>query len=229
MITVFTSVTNGKDALIADQILGDAQFVAFTDISYTPPWEIRKPYDKFKDDRRNSRIQKILPHQFFDTDYSIYLDGNIRLCVPPEELIAQHLKSHDLAVWKHPKRDCLYDEAIVCAKRGLDDVETVIEQAVKYEKDGYAKHKGLVECGVIIRRHTEKVEQFNNAWWSEYCRHSCRDQISFMYAVDKVGLRINIIDDPYLISEDGDKVMRRSFQTEIYPHKKLNPNNLATI
>jgi hypothetical protein len=221
-ITVYTSITDEKDTLLDNQLLGEAQYVAFTDLAYVQPWQIKKPYDRFVDPRRNSRIQKILAHQFIETEYSIYIDGNIRLLVPPEELIAEHLKDTDLAVWRHPKRDCVFDEAIVCAKRKLDDPETIIEQAVAYEKDSYAKHKGLAECNVILRRHTKKVEEFNNAWWSEYCRHSRRDQISFMYAVDKVGLRIKLIDDPFLMVQGKDMAVRTSGALEIYPHKKLN-------
>lgn len=226
MITIFTSITDGKDSPVADQILGEAQFIAFTNLTYAPPWHIKKPYDRFKDPRRNSRIQKILAHQYIDTEYSIYIDGNIRLLVPPEQLIEEHLKDVDIAVFKHTKRDCLYNEAIVCAKRKLDDPETIIEQAVAYEKAGFAKHKGLCECGVIIRRHTAKVEEFNNAWWSEYCRHSCRDQISFMYAIDKVGIRLKSIDEPWFIVENGAKAIRSSGSVEVLPHKKINFNNL---
>src|SRR5690606_11150176 len=102
---------------------------------------------------------------------------------------------HDIAVFKHPQRDCLYDEATVCALRRLDDPETIIEQVKTYEDRGFSKHKGLCECGIILRRHTPRVERFNEVWWSEYSRHSRRDQISFMYAADKVGLRVNQIED----------------------------------
>lgn len=209
-ITVYTSVTDEKDTSLEH----DYPIVIFSG---------KTAYDRFKDPRRNSRIQKILAHQYVGTYYSIYIDGNIKLLKSPKELIEEHLKDHDLAVWKHPKRDCLYDEAIVCAKRGLDDPETIIEQAKMYEDSGFAKHKGLNECGVILRRHTRKVEEFNNAWWSEYCRHSCRDQISFMYAADKVGLRFKSIDDPWLQVRDEDKAVRTSNSFEIVPHKKLNP------
>lgn len=225
-ITVYTSITDGKDAPISDQILGEAEFLAFTDLAYAPPWHIKKPYTRFKDERRNSRIQKILAHQYISSEYSIYIDGNIRLLVPPEQLIQEHLHDVDLAVFRHTKRDCLYDEAVVCAKRGLDDPETIIEQASTYEKDGFAKHKGLNECGVILRRHTRKVEEFNNAWWSEYCRHSCRDQISFMYAIDKVGLRFKSIDEPWFLVETGDKAIRSGGGIEITAHQKLNYSNL---
>jgi len=222
-ITVVSSITGEKDESVENQTRGSAKWVMFAASPWVSnTWSIKKAYDRFRDSRRNSRIHKILIHQYADTKYSIWIDGNISLLVPPEELIEKYLANHDLAIFKHPNRDCIYDEAIVCAKRGLDNPETIIEQAKKYEDSFYAKHKGLCECGVIIRRHTKKVEEFNNAWWSEYCRHSVRDQISFMYAVDKVGLRINQIDEQFVIYKEdtGERYIRGGI-VEIFPHKKF--------
>lgn len=225
-ITVVTCVTDAKDNVLKGHNKGKANWVAFTDGSIEmPEWEVRKAYDRFKDPMRNSRIHKILIHQFIDTEYSIWLDGNIRLCIPPEEVVASYLKDHDWAMWKHPNRDCIYDEAIACAKRKLDDPEVIIEQAVTYEKAGFPKKKGLCEGCFIVRRRTPKVEQLNNAWWSEYCRHSRRDQISFMYAADKVGLRINAVRDPFIVINEI-LAKRESGIAEIHPHKKLNLGNL---
>lgn len=220
-ITVLTSITGGKDHLIEGQTKGNALFIAHTDAQTTSTdWTIKPAFNRFLSPRRNSRVPKMLAHQFASTEYSIWIDGNARLLVSPETLIEKYLANHDLAVFKHPIRDCLYDEATVCAVRKLDDPETIIEQAKTYEDAGYAKHKGLCECGVIIRRHTPKVEQFNNAWWSEFCRHSVRDQISFMYAVDKVGLRINQINIPW--TEEGNRAYKADL-IELVPHLTPQP------
>lgn len=202
-ITVYTAVTNNKDSL--DRPKG----VKLFEDSYTC----------FKDDRRNSRIQKILPHLYMNSEYSIYIDGNIRLLKTPEELIEKHLKDYDIAVYKHPTRDCLYDEAIKCAVLKLDDPEVIIEQAKAYEDSGYGKHKGLAECGVIFRRHTDKVREFNESWWAQYCRYSKRDQISFMYSADLVGLPVNIINDLF-IETSKVHAIKQSGDAEIFIHNK---------
>ncbi len=222
-ITVLTSICGGKDALLDKQKKGKTTFVAYLDKPYSSStWEIRKAPDLFREPRRNSRIPKLLSHQFSNTEYSIWVDGSISLLKPPEELIKRYLKDHDMAVFKHPMRDCIYGEAMKCAVAGLDDPEVIIEQVSTYERKGYAKNKGLCECGVILRRHTSKVKEFNNAWWSEYCRHSNRDQISFMYAVDSVGIRVNMIDEPWRLSKDGLKALRSDF-IEMVPHIIANP------
>lgn len=222
-ISVLTSITGGKDYLVGEQVKGKAEWVAFLDTPFSSAtWSIRKGYSGFREARRNSRVPKILPHQFVSTEYSIWIDGNISLLKPPEELVQRYLANHDIALFKHPLRDCIYGEAMKCATSNLDDPEKIIQQVSTYEHNGYVKSKGLCECGVILRRHTKKVIEFNNFWWSEYCRHSNRDQISFMYAVDSVGVRVNMIDAPWELSSDGLSALRSDF-IKMIPHTILNP------
>lgn len=208
MIQVYTVLNGDRDEPLLKQVPKGVDFKMFRD-----------SYSRFKDDRRNSRIQKILAHQYIDAEYSIYIDANVRLLVDPQILVDKYLQDCDLAVMKHPTRDCLYDESIICAKRGLDDVETIIEQAKMYEDSGFAKHKGLGECNIILRRHTPKVEEFNNAWWSEYCRHSRRDQISFPYAADKVGIQFKLIPD-FFVETSKTTAIKQSEDFEIIAHTK---------
>lgn len=220
MITVVTALSGGKDRLRDDQIKGDAKWVAYTDGATSNLWEVRPVYDRFTSDRRNSRIHKILIHEYVNTRYSIWIDANIALLITPEEIVDRYLKDHDIAIYKHPARDCLYEEAVICATRHLDNPETIIQQVKTYEDAGYGKHKGLVECSFIARRHTDKVREFNEAWWAEYCRHSVRDQISCMYAVDNVGINMNMIDAPWI---GNDIEATRDGVLHIVPHLTAQP------
>jgi hypothetical protein len=193
-ISVLTSITAGKDHLRDDQFTGDALFIAYVSTDHrSKVWEQRPAYNGFRSARRNSRVPKILSHQFCDSEYSIWLDGNIALRVDPVRLVETWLGDYDFAVFKHPERNCIYEEAINCIGYGGDDFEVIDRQVRKYANDGYAKDLGLAEANVIIRRHSNHVIEFNNAWWAEYCVHCVRDQISFMYAARKTGLRINWI------------------------------------
>jgi len=196
-ITVVTSLLAGKDPLIEEQCTEGAKFVAYTDFEKAESnWEVKPAYAHFKSPRRNSRHPKIQIHQYVDTKYSLWMDANVQLLVPAQTVIDEWLKDADIALCKHNNRDCIYDEARICAEAGLDDPRVIVEQMLKYEKEGYGTHRGMGECTVIARRHTEKVEQFNNYWWSEHCRNSVRDQISFMYAADKAGLKVKLIPPP---------------------------------
>ncbi len=220
-ITVLTSITGNKDSLVEEQPKGD--YLAYlSNLKLSETWQTKLAPAIYKDDRRNSRLPKMLPHLYCDSEYSIWIDGNETLLKPPTEIIDLLLRDHDIALFKHPVRDCIYDEALRCAKAKLDDPEVIIEQVTRYEKEGYAKHKGLFECGFIVRRHTKKVVEFNNMWHAEYSRGSCRDQISFAYVADKVGLRINAIDAPWYLDESNINVQRGGL-IKMVPHLLLNP------
>jgi hypothetical protein len=158
-------------------------------------WTLKAVPDLFISPRRNSRMPKILAHQYADADYSLWIDGNITLKVPMQHLIDEWMlpDDWDMAIFKHHARDCIYDEAMICATNHLDDPEKIINQVRGYEIKEFAKHKGMAECGVILRKHSPKMEAFNNAWWSEYGRHAHRDQLSFPIAVEKTGLRVHYI------------------------------------
>lgn len=210
-IAVVTSICGGKDHLLEDQAFGSAKWIAFVDRPMpSAAWEIRPAYDRFKSPRRNSRIVKMLIHQFVDAEYSIWIDGNQRLHRPPEELIERFLAQHDLAAFKHPLRDCLYGEAEDCAAKRLDDPRIIDEQAGVYRERGFRRHAGLCECCVLIRRHVPPVARFNEAWWSEFCRHSARDQIAFPVAVDSSGVRLNCIEENRYEWVDG-RLLRGGF------------------
>lgn len=216
MITVFTSITGDKDYLVNEQNTEGAEFKAYIDtIHISNTWKMYPVFNKFYSDRRNSRVVKIIPHKYFKTEYSIWMDGNLSLIKPAQELIDRYLDGYDIAVFRHPVRNCIYQEAIECAKRNLDNPEAIIEQVKSYEDEGFPKDYGLGENMMIIRRHTKKVEEFNNAWFTEYCRFSTRDQLSFMYCADKVGLPVNLINEQFI--EKKGKWTRGGI-VEIVPH-----------
>lgn len=188
MIILYTVVTNSKDK----EVEQDYPIIRFIDT-----------YDKFKDSRRNSRIQKIMPHKFMEADYFIYIDGNMKLLISPEEIIKRYMDGYDMALFAHGARDCIYDEALEVAKLKLDDPEIIIEQAKYYEDHEYAKHKGLLQGGFIVRRNNPRTQIFNEAWWADYCRFSRRDQLSLMPAIDVSGLVVNTIHEHWVDHYDG--------------------------
>lgn len=206
-ICVVTSCTGDRDKLIEEQALDGARFVAYVDkISPNSIWEQRPAHANFVSARRNSRIHKILIHQYVNAEYSLWIDGNIRLMVPAERLVKEWLNGYDIAIFKHRMRDCIYDEADLCARLNLDNPDLIHEQVRAYLKDNHPRKYGLAEACVILRRHSPSVESFNNAWWSEYSRYSVRDQISLMVAARKSSVALNLItptrfDHPYIRSE----------------------------
>jgi len=187
-IKLYTSII-GKYDKLNKQRHENANLVAFTD-QKSDHWTVRPHYDRFTDNTRNSRIQKIMPHLFFTSEYSIYIDGNIELLVEPQKLVDEWLKDKDIAVFNHAGRKNVFEEADACVHYEKEDPQIIAEQAKAYARIGIKE--GLCECGVIVRRHTKRIEELNEKWWAHYCRYSKRDQISFpmVFPMEEV----NVID-----------------------------------
>ena len=177
-INIYTSITGDKDSSRIDDVklfTGEGKFIE-------PVME--------------AKVYKVLAHQFIEADYSIWVDGNISLLISPEQLVKEYMKDeYEIAVFKHPKRNCLYDEAERLKEIFPSLIQTIDSQMYHYYRQEFPKQNGLKECSVIIRKHNKEIEKFNNAWWSEICRWTYRDQLSFTYILSKFpDLKINIIE-----------------------------------
>lgn len=198
-IAVYTAITAGKDALKDPPIHEGVDQIFFTDrpqdhAGSAPAWDVRPACNLFADPRRNSRAHKLLAHQYLpEYDYSLWIDGSIRLLASARELVDAHLRDADVAMFRHPARSCLYVEAAGCANAGSDHRHIFEAQVAAYRRAGYPPDNGLNECTVILRRHNNATAAFNEAWWAEYCRHSCRDQVSVNYVERKTGVRIALL------------------------------------
>ena len=193
-LTVYTAATGSDDNIRDMKVVPGVDYVAFVDRPQkSNTWKIKESYDKFRSARRNSRAPKILCHHFIKSDYSIWIDARIVLRIGAIDMVNIWLSNADIAVFRHPFRSCIYEEAKECARRKLDSSELIDEQVQNYSQDGYRAAQGLAECSILLRRHTPQVEMFNAVWWGEHCRYSVRDQISFMYAAKKTAINLNII------------------------------------
>lgn len=163
---IYTAITDRKDK-IRDDV------------------KVFRAYNRFKEPRLNAKIYKILSHLFIQGEFSIWIDGNLFLKQPPEVFI-QLLGGADIAVFRNPYRDCLYEEANACIKQKLDNPLIIEEQIEKYRQEGFPVSAGLGACFLIIRRHTDQIKRLNEKWWAEICRNSSRDQISFPYIFNQV-------------------------------------------
>jgi hypothetical protein len=192
---VYTAITNGYDSLKTPpaQWSNEAEFIAFLDEpNLRSGWKFRKIYRRFNDQCRNAKIHKILAHKYFpQAKYSLWIDGSvfIKSKLPPHSWVNSYLNRHDLAVFKHHARSCIYQEALACIQLGLDSDKVINRQMKRYFAKGYPVNNGLAECTVLLRRHTEKVKAFNELWYREIIKGSRRDQLSFNYTAHKLGLK----------------------------------------
>ncbi len=203
MIIVYTAITNNHDDLKTQPVFdrkAPINYLAYLDpdtmcrsTEVQQHWRCLPSYNNFKEPKRNCQIQKVLSHLYtWDADYSVWIDGSVVLKCSVLDLIAS-LGDADIALMQHSERICLYEEQKDCALFKLDNIRLMENQMEWYEEHGFPHNFGLSETPVIIRRHTKKVEQFNNYWWAILCAHSNRDQLSFDYVRWKLDMNINYL------------------------------------
>lgn len=201
-LTVYTACFGGYDVirpLRAEGATGSAaEFIMFTDQEHVDAagWHVvTVPADIGDDPRRAARLFKTLPHRIMPAaDVWIWHDANVQLLVTPEALVESWLGDGDLAVPRHPSRNCAYDEANACRRKHKGDPNVIVAQMKAYEAEGFPRFAGLAETRVVIRRNTETVALFNEIWWSQIEQYSERDQLSFNYALWKSSLKWTQID-----------------------------------
>ncbi len=133
-----------------------------------------------------NRKFKILPHLFLNNyQWSLYIDSNVIIRKNPYDLAIKYLTKYKMVVPKHPKRNCLYEEAIEVMKLKLADKKIIEKQIQKLKKEGFPKNFGLSENKVLFRQHNdEKIKKIMTDWWKEVL-YLPRDQLSLAYVLWK--------------------------------------------
>jgi hypothetical protein len=194
-IAVYTAIVGHYDCLkIPTQVDPACDYYCFTDndISWQDVW-VRRDFPWHHDDPvRMARHVKHNPQVYFaDYDYSIWLDANLQLDCSPQALMPAQRDSWDLAVWRHPYRDCAYAEAEQCVLEAKDDADTIRAQMQRYRDQGFPEHAGLNENNVLVRRHNAaEMIELARAWWDEIVRGSRRDQLSFGFVAQHSKVRV---------------------------------------
>lgn len=178
----------------------EIDYVAFLDTPQTNYdgvnniWQIVPPVFRIKNHRRQARAHKVLAHKVFPNyEYSLWIDGCLQLInedISP--LIKMYLDVNDLCVFRHKKRICVYEELAACIDQEKDDPDIMINQVKRYSKEGYPTDNGLGETTALLRKHTKRIEKFNELWWREIESGSFRDQLSFDYVAWKSGIKYSV-------------------------------------
>lgn len=137
---------------------------------------------------KRNRYVKMHPHLIFpDYEYSIYVDGNIEI----RKDISSFMRESDtgISVFMHPRRDCIFYEAITIVNFRRVAAEDVNRQMGRYIKEGMPLHYGMPEMPVIAREHNRPAcRKIMEEWWDEFNGGAQRDQLSFMYVLWKNGM-----------------------------------------
>jgi hypothetical protein len=161
-----------------------------------------------KTPRLESKWYKLNPPQGYN--YTIWIDGSIRVT---SRFFAEYMVDQAKDRWamfKHPWRDCLFDEAEESHDMRKYHGEPILEQARYYAKRGMPTNWGLWASGVICRA-KDWGDDLNQLWWAENNKWSIQDQISLPYLLWNYKLRFYTCDmplmtNPFLQVEAGHRI-----------------------
>jgi len=196
-IAVVTSSVECNSILKPNKFEG-VDYHAFTDLGEVPGW-ITHPIINFSSDpryknRRNAKVYKVLPFAFLpDYDYYFWVDSTHTLSANPVEVIEKYLNESDIAVFKHPERNCVYVEGNF-VKQIKFDYPNLLEDQLDFYKDMcYPENNGLYELPVRVQKNTSLTQKMGWMWWEQICMFSSRDQISFPFVCHQLGIKPTIL------------------------------------
>ncbi len=204
-IVVYSVNVNGYDEIRTPREYDpNVKYILFTDDEdiKSDVWEI-KPVDflkNIKDLRKKARYVKVNSHLILpEHDVSIWVDSCFepRFTDTKKMLDEIGLGNNNMMAYKHPLRNCLFDEANAVIQYKLDTVGVVSNQMKRYRDMGFPKEYGLFETGFLIRKNNNKIKNFNETWWTEIKNNSGRDQLSHMFAswysdVDTIPIKVGL-------------------------------------
>jgi hypothetical protein len=136
-------------------------------------------------------MPKILP-QIFLPDYgtTIWVDGSHLITNPlfAQEAI-ESMGDSGMALYRHPWRDCIYEEAEASVGMRKYQDQPIRAQAAAYRAEGHPEHWGLWACGTLVRRNTPGIRQMDDMWWAEIQKWSYQDQISLPVVLRRMDFR----------------------------------------
>ena len=224
-LVVYTALFGNYDILIDPRAKYDnCDFLCFTDQNHlnTKIWKQVKVSKSFPSPVAANRHFKWLPHRYLNEyEVSLYLDSNILLYVDPKVLIDKYLAEADIAMPRHPFRNCIYKEALSLIYGNKVTFCKICQQIKHYRQDGYPCNHGLMEQGIILRRHNKKnlVHVMEKQWFELQKWGNYRDQIAFPYIMWKYDVNVS------LIKENA----RNNISFIYLPHKKSSVSTIKKI
>lgn len=227
-VAIYTAIFGGYDRLKTQpQQTIDCDYFCFTDVKQlsVEGWrQVHVASEPNLHPRMQAKYYKILAHKIFPAgrldwryltwkerlrrvqyDAIIWLDGSIQ--INSRAFVEEFVHSIDQSGWAmfvHPERDCIYDEAEVSSSMPKYRDQQLRQQADAYRAEGYPANNGLFACGIIGRDpHSSVVKLVGEDWWRENTRWTYQDQISLPVVLWRRGLccatvKLNLWDNPWL-------------------------------
>lgn len=210
---IYTCITNNYDCLkhtVYNQEEFDYIFFGQNNDNIEQPWKFidinpLKQVIGTDNPIKVARFFKTHPHLFFKNyEQSLWIDGNIDIITDPNNIFEIFLQDQHMLISNHPQRNSIYSQAQVCKVMNKDTKQNIDRLLEYFNKEGFKDQSGLVQSGLILRRHKNieciKLMEF---WWNIIKKYSCRDQLSFSFCIQKLNINVlriswNIFNNKYI-------------------------------
>jgi REP element-mobilizing transposase RayT len=194
--SVVTASYGGVDAVLHRQAAQDitVDWICFTDnpnLTVPPPW--RKVVEPAQHEHPclAAKVHKMTPH--VETTDVVWIDASHEITSKSFVREALEARRDGVAAFKHPRRDCIYDEADASlgseGQGGKYDSQPLLEQVAHYRTEGHPEHGGLWACGVVAwDLANPNAVELGKAWLAENVRWSWQDQLSLPVAARRLGI-----------------------------------------
>jgi len=188
---IYTAVFGGYDDLQPHPDIPGVDFIAFTDEASSEQWDVRHVERSTEHPRMQAKWYKLFPNLCLPGyDQTIWVDASheILSATFADDAFAA-VDESGIALYSHPWRSCVYDEAT--ESEGMEKYRRlpIREQADSYRAEGHPEKWGLWACGTIARLNTPEVANLMVAWWDEITRWTYQDQLSFPVVCRRAGIR----------------------------------------
>lgn len=146
---------------------------------------------------------KCEPWSLLDYEHIIWLDANSEVTNPAFAREALACLNDGVAVFAHPRRDCIYDEADASlgaeGQGGKYADEPIREQVAHYRAEGHPAHAALYACGTVVWDATDdRARALGAAWIAECEQWSIQDQLSLPVVARRLGVRPGVFRFPQI-------------------------------
>lgn len=182
MKTIYTAIFGPYDDLKTPHVITPGwNYVCYTDQPFKSDiWKIEHREMRPEGNNRTARYYKIMFHRHIQAEFSMWIDASFQINTDLNEWWKRF--KEPMTCVKHPVRDCVYEEARICAIRGKDSEILLRRQIYNYQQSRLPKHNGLIASGILMRKMDQRVIDLCDLWWQQVQLYSSRDQVGFGYA-----------------------------------------------
>nr|WP_318381083.1 hypothetical protein [uncultured Enterobacter sp.] len=179
-------------------------FISDNPVTVPAPWQYIQLVRKHQNPAIDNRELKLkIPPFLREFDYTIYLDGNIIIKSPLNEIMQKVVRENNLIyAYPHYRNPTLREEIVSCFIYSRITFSELC--ATKKLLSSFLNMDIGFECGVIIRKkYNEKLKKLGEVWFQYYFRNAKRDQFYFLPSLIEAELECNAIGENMFRSSNG--------------------------